>query len=182
MCLHHIVAQGFSVRISLHLHAIHDVLCARSWECTNVCQLKRHSTTSPVNEKTDRATTPMMESGGLTRWTSTQSQLATCPSTANLLQQVVSEAGTRNHSWFGCRRIGCKSRRLAECRFEPSKGSVKGQQYVGAGGEKIDNLEELTVKSSHWTTRWVLHLETSDIPRSQAPQAFACSVTSDWQS
>ena len=37
--------------------------------CTNVCQLKRHSMTSPVQEKTDRATTPMMESGGLTRWT-----------------------------------------------------------------------------------------------------------------
>ena len=29
---------------------------------------KRHSTTSPVKEKTDRATTPMMESGGLMRW------------------------------------------------------------------------------------------------------------------
>ena len=37
--------------------------------CANVCQLKRHSVTSPVKEKTDRATTPMMESGGLTGWT-----------------------------------------------------------------------------------------------------------------
>ena len=27
MCLHHIVAQGVSVRISLHPHAIHDVTC-----------------------------------------------------------------------------------------------------------------------------------------------------------
>ena len=27
MCLHHIVAQGVSVRISLHPHAIHDVMC-----------------------------------------------------------------------------------------------------------------------------------------------------------
>ena len=46
-----------------------SVLRARSWECTNICQSKRHSMTSPVKEKTDRATTPMLESGGLTRWT-----------------------------------------------------------------------------------------------------------------
>ena len=45
--------------------------------------------------------------------------------------------------------------------LKPSKGSVKGQRYVGPGGEKIDNLGELT------------------IPRSQGPQAFACSVRSD---
>ena len=31
--------------------------------------LKRHSPISPVKEQTDRATTPMMETGGLTRWT-----------------------------------------------------------------------------------------------------------------
>ena len=30
--------------------------------------------------------------------------------------------------------------------LKPSKGSVKGQRYVGKGGEKIDNLGELTVK------------------------------------
>ena len=30
--------------------------------------------------------------------------------------------------------------------LKPSKGSVKGQRYVGPGGEKIDNLEGLTVK------------------------------------
>ena len=30
--------------------------------------------------------------------------------------------------------------------MKPSKGSVKGQRYVGPGGEKIDNLGELTVK------------------------------------
>ena len=30
--------------------------------------------------------------------------------------------------------------------FKPSNGSVKGQRYVGNGGEKIDNLGELTVK------------------------------------
>ena len=30
--------------------------------------------------------------------------------------------------------------------LKPSKGSVKGQRYVGPGGEKIDNLVELTVK------------------------------------
>ena len=29
--------------------------------------------------------------------------------------------------------------------LKPSKGSVKGQRYVGPGGEKIDNLGELTV-------------------------------------
>ena len=27
MCLHHILAQGVSVRVSLHSHAIHDVTC-----------------------------------------------------------------------------------------------------------------------------------------------------------
>ena len=30
--------------------------------------------------------------------------------------------------------------------LKPSKGSVKGQRYVGPGGEKIDTLGELTVK------------------------------------
>ena len=30
--------------------------------------------------------------------------------------------------------------------LKPSKGSVKGQRYVGPGGEKIDNLGDLTVK------------------------------------
>ena len=30
--------------------------------------------------------------------------------------------------------------------LKPSKGSVKGQRYVGPGGEKIDNLGELTAK------------------------------------
>ena len=30
--------------------------------------------------------------------------------------------------------------------LKPSKGSVKGQRYVGPGGEKMDNLGELTVK------------------------------------
>ena len=28
--------------------------------------------------------------------------------------------------------------------FKPSRGSLKGQRYVGPGGEKIDNLGELT--------------------------------------
>ena len=30
--------------------------------------------------------------------------------------------------------------------LKPSDGSLKGQRYVGPGGEKIDNLVELTVK------------------------------------
>ena len=30
--------------------------------------------------------------------------------------------------------------------LKPSKGSVKGQRYVGHGGEKTDNLGELTVE------------------------------------
>ena len=30
--------------------------------------------------------------------------------------------------------------------LKPSKGSVKGQRYLGPGGEKIDNLGKLTVK------------------------------------
>ena len=30
--------------------------------------------------------------------------------------------------------------------LKPSKGSVKGQRHVGRGGEKIDNLGDLTVK------------------------------------
>ena len=44
-------------------------VCQKLGVCTNDCQLKRHRVTSPVREKTDRATTPMMESGGLTTWT-----------------------------------------------------------------------------------------------------------------
>ena len=30
--------------------------------------------------------------------------------------------------------------------LQPSKGIMKGQRYVGPGGEKIDNLGELTVR------------------------------------
>ena len=63
--------------------------------------------------------------------------------------------------------------------LKPSKSSVKGQRYVGPGGEKIDNLGDLTVK-----VRTERHgggdiSSPSDIPRSQGPQAFACSVRSD---
>ena len=35
---------------------------------------------------------------------------------------------------------------LPNVDLKPSRGSVKGQRYVGPGGEKIDNLGELTVK------------------------------------
>ena len=44
--------------------------------------------------------------------------------------------------------VGTEKSQLApvlEDHWKPSKGSVKGQRYVGPGGEKIDNLGELTV-------------------------------------
>ena len=80
-----------------------SVLCVGSWVCTNICQLKFLSMTSSVRENVDvtmcqlklpRVTTPMMESGGLARWTRTQSRSATCPSIVNLLKQMASEVGT----------------------------------------------------------------------------------------
>ena len=47
-----------------------SVCVPEAGSCTKAyCQSKRHSMTSPVKEKTDRATTPMMESGGQIRWT-----------------------------------------------------------------------------------------------------------------
>ena len=52
------------VKGCLSVNFLH-VQCALSWECTNVSQRTRHSMTSPVKEKTDRATTPMMKSGEL---------------------------------------------------------------------------------------------------------------------
>ena len=42
--------------------------------------------------------------------------------------------------------------------LKPSECSVKGQRYAGLGGEKIDNLVELTLKSPYRTTRWEPHL------------------------
>ena len=63
--------------------------------------------------------------------------------------------------------------------LKPSKGSVKGQRYVGPGSEKIDNLGEFDSKSPYRTTRWRRHLKPSDIPRVQGPQTPACCVTSD---
>ena len=62
--------------------------------------------------------------------------------------------------------------------LKTSKGSVEGQRYVGPGGEKIDNLGELTVK-----VRTEQHggsdISSRVISRDQGPQAFACSVRSD---
>ena len=55
--------------------------------------------------------------------------------------------------------------------LKPTKRAAKGQRYVGPGGEKIDNRRELT--------RWERHNKSSDTPRSQCPQALACSVGSD---
>ena len=63
--------------------------------------------------------------------------------------------------------------------LKPSKGSVKGQRYVGLRGEKKDKLAELTVKGRARTTRWKRYFESSDIPGSEGPQALACSVGSD---
>ena len=65
--------------------------------------------------------------------------------------------------------------------LKPSKGSVKGQRHVGPGGEKEDNPGESTVKVGSRTTRWRRHLKSSDIPRSQGPQAAACSVRGERQ-
>ena len=67
----------------------------------------------------------------------------------------VSEVGTEKSQWTP----------VLENRFvnpgdwpninlKPSKGSVKGQRYVGPGGEKVVNLGRIDGKSSHRTTRW----------------------------
>ena len=61
--------------------------------------------------------------------------------------------------------------------LKPSKGSVKGQRHVGPGSEKISARTDS--ESSHRTTRSECHLEPSDVPRSQGPQASDCSVRSD---
>ena len=60
--------------------------------------------------------------------------------------------------------------------LKPSKVSVKGHRYVGPGGEKIDNLVELTVRVRTESTRWRRHFKPNDSPRGQGPQAPARSV------
>ena len=67
-----------------------------------------------------------------------QSQLVTCPSTANLLQQMDSELTVD----FGAGESVVNPDEWPNADLKPSKGSVKGQR----GGEKMDNLGDLTVK------------------------------------
>ena len=56
--------------------------------------------------------------------------------------------------------------------LKPSKGSVKGQRYVGPGCEKIDNFGELT-DTPYRTTQRGRHLKSSDISWSQSPPWLA---------
>ena len=58
--------------------------------------------------------------------------------------------------------------------LKAAKGSEKGQRYVGPGGEKFNKLGELTMKVR--TDQHNGSLKSSDIPRSQSPQALACTV------
>ena len=58
--------------------------------------------------------------------------------------------------------------------LKPSKSSEIGQRYVGPGGEKFNKLGESTVKVR--TDQHNGSLKSSDIPRSQSPQALACTV------
>ena len=62
--------------------------------------------------------------------------------------------------------------------LKPSKVSVKGQRYVGFGGEKIDNLGELTVRVRTEITRWRRHFKPNDIPRGprSASPRLQCQV------
>ena len=79
--------------------------------------------------------------------TRTRPQLATCPSTANLSQQTVSEVGTEKSQLtevLGQPAVNPDD--WPNIDLKPSNGSVKGQRYVGPEGEKIDNLGDLTVK------------------------------------
>ena len=73
--------------------------------------------------------------------------IATCPSTVNLLKQMPGEAGYREITVdSGVGESVVNPDEWPNVDLKPSKGSMKGQRYVGPGGEKIDNLGELTVK------------------------------------
>ena len=58
----------------------------------------------------------------------------------------MSEVGTEKSVDSGAGESVVNPDDVAEYRFEQSKGSVKGQRYVGPAGEKIDSLGKLTVK------------------------------------
>ena len=62
--------------------------------------------------------------------------------------------------------------------LKPSLGSLKGQRYVGPGGEKKPNSGELTVKVRTEQHDGRRHLRSGCIPRDQGPQALACGVES----
>ena len=59
---------------------------------------------------------------------------------------MVSEVGTEKSQLTGAGESFVNPDDWPNIDLKPSKGSVKGQRYVGPGGEKIDNLGELTVK------------------------------------
>ena len=46
--------------------------------------------------------------------------------------------------------------------LKTSKGSVKGQRYVGLGGENIDNLE-VNADSAYRTTQWERRLKLNEV-------------------
>ena len=67
---------------------------------------------------------------------------------------------------------------LPNVDLKPSKRSVKGPRYVCPRGAKIDNLGELTVKVQTEQNNWS-DISIRVFPRSQSPQALACSVEGD---
>ena len=122
--------------------------------------------TSPVWEKVDqlkfllmlpRVPTPMMKSGGLTRWTWRQSWSPRCLLTVNMLEQMASEVGTEksqstpgqeNQLWIQMETV----KGLSE---GPTRGPWRWK----------DRQPGRTDRKSPWrTTRKRRHLKPSTIP------------------
>ena len=63
--------------------------------------------------------------------------------------------------------------------LKPSKGSRKGQRYVGPGGETMDNLGELTVKVRTEQHGGADISSRVTLQGAQGPESLACGVRSD---
>ena len=99
----------------------------------------RHSMTSPVKEKTDRPTTPM-------EWWPDEVDLkAVTIGNMSTDSKLVATEGERGQCRkitvdFGAGESVVNPDDWPDVDLKVSQGSVKGQRYVGPGGEKIDTL------------------------------------------
>ena len=147
------------------------VLCVRNWAYTvNICHLLQYDIPS---ERECRLDEVPIEIAPREEWLLDDAELNTVTlSNMSIDSKLIETDGKRGRYReitvdYGAGESVMNPDEWPNVDLRPSKSSVKGQRYVGPGGENGE--------SPYRTTRWRRHLKSS-IPWSQSPQALACSV------